>query len=180
MNSAARTPFSLAAGLALLALNLAAPEPVEAQSVRAELLAGAERDHTGYGSGHKPRGHHDRHYDRHHSRHHNRGKHHGGHDDDNYYYESKYYKAKHRKARRYARQAVDQAREARDLGFYPDSPRWSLNFDRHYRWALDRPPRRLERENYRRAAKLRDLRAYHYRYGDRHGRHYRHGPYGHH
>jgi len=182
MISATRTTLSLAAGIAVLALNFTVAAPVEAQSLRAEILAGAERDHAvqrGHGknrrSDHGPAAHRGRHHDR-------RGGHHG---QDNYY-ESNYYSAKRRKARNYASEAVAQAREAHRLGFYPDHPRWSLNFDRHYRWALDRPPRKLEREHYRRAAKLRELRAYHYRYNNRYnnrhknGHRGRHGPYSRH
>ena len=197
MNSAARTTLSLAAGIAVLALNFTVAAPAEAQSVRAELLAGAERgqavqsggrEHRGHGqnrrSNHGHGGRHGRHNDRHHNRHKNRhdNRHHdrGGHHGQDHYYESGYYKARQRKARSYASEAVAQAREARRLGLYTDHPRWSLNFDRHYRWALDRPPRKLEREHYDRAAKLRELRAYHYGHNHGHRGHRRHGPYGRH
>lgn len=77
------------------------------------------------------------------------------------------------KARRYASIAVDQARQARRMGIYPDHPRWSLNFDRHCRWALHADPWKLEREIRRRDRQLREWRRYGYGYGYGHG--YRHG-----
>jgi hypothetical protein len=75
-----------------------------------------------------------------------------------------YRKAQHRQqqAHRYAAVSVDQARELRRLGHYPDHPRWSLNYEGHLHWALSQDGWRLEREIRRRAARLRELRI-HYR-----------------
>ncbi|MDT8449546.1 MAG: hypothetical protein RQ847_05165 [Wenzhouxiangellaceae bacterium] len=78
---------------------------------------------------------------------------------------------RHHGAHLYAEKAVRQAREARRLGYYSDHPRWSMSFERHFRWALETSTRRLEREEYRRARKLRELRAY---YNDRHRHRYGH------
>jgi hypothetical protein len=76
-----------------------------------------------------------------------------------------------RRAHRYAGIAVDQARAARRLGWYPDHPRWSLNYERHLRWALGHGGWRLEREIRKRAARLRELRMHHHGRGG--GRVYR-------
>lgn len=66
------------------------------------------------------------------------------------------------RARRYAATAVDQARQARRLGFYPSHPRWSLNYERHFRWALHAELRETEREIRRRAHQLRKWRRHAY------------------
>jgi len=66
------------------------------------------------------------------------------------------------RAGEYASRAIEQVQAARRLGFYPDHPRWSPSYERHYRWALRADPRQLQREQYRRAAKLRELRRYQY------------------
>lgn len=76
---------------------------------------------------------------------------------------AEYRQHRHDDARRYAAVAIRQAHKARALGYYPDHPRWSLNFQRHYRWALHADAYRIEREIRRRARKLRELR--------RHARH---------
>lgn len=82
------------------------------------------------------------------------------------------------KARRYASIAVDQARQARRMGIFPDHPRWSLDFDRHCRWALHADPWKLEREIRRRDRALREWRSgYRYGYGNDYGHH---APYGRH
>jgi len=106
---------------------------------RAELLAG-----QGYGN--------ERHQQRHHQS--------SGHRRTDY--------AQHRydNARRYAANAVRQTREAHRLGFYPDRPRWSTNFHRHFEWALRVDAWKLEREARKRAVKLRQLRRHaRYDYG---------------
>lgn len=68
--------------------------------------------------------------------------------------------AQHRydNARRYAANAVRQAREAQRLGFYPDHPRWSANFQNHFEWALHADAWKIEREARKRALQLRELR----------------------
>lgn len=68
-------------------------------------------------------------------------------------------------ARRYAASAVRQARQAHHLGYYSDHPRWSLNFQRHFDWALGADAWKIEREARNRARKLRELRHAHYQYG---------------
>ena len=69
-------------------------------------------------------------------------------------------------ARRYAATAVRQAREACDLGYYSDHPRWSLDFQRHFNWALRVDAWAIEREARKRAKALRELRrAARYEYG---------------
>jgi len=88
---------------------------------------------------------------------------HRRHDQRGYGYQADHHA--HAKAHAYANRAVAQARAAYRLGFYPDHPRWSTNYRDHYHWALNRHPRALEREQYRRAQKLRELRHYAYRYG---------------
>lgn len=98
-----------------------------------------------YGSGHKGRykgGHH-----RHHERR-DRGGHHRARVID--------------QARWYARKSVEQAREARRLGFHFDHPRWSMSYNRHFEWALRVDGYELEREIRRRARKLREIRSYGY------------------
>jgi site-specific DNA-cytosine methylase len=72
------------------------------------------------------------------------------------------------RARRYAGLAVEQAREARRLGWHPSHPRWSLNYRRHLHWALEREAWRLERETRRRAARLREIRMHYRGYRDGH------------
>jgi hypothetical protein len=83
----------------------------------------------------------------------------------------RYRESSHRRqqAHRYAAISVDQARELRRLGRYPDHPRWSLDYERHLHWALNHPGWRLEREIRRRALRLRELRT--------HYRGHRYGPY---
>jgi len=87
------------------------------------------------------------------------------------------------RAHHYATMAVRQAREARALGYYSDHPRWRTGYQRHYRWALQAAPYRIDEEIRRRARKLRELRSWgpgrtnphydpRYEYGDSH----RHGP----
>lgn len=72
-------------------------------------------------------------------------------------------------ARRYAANAVRQARRLRHLGFYPDHPRWSTSFQRHFEWALRADAWKLEREARKRARTLRELRqSAHYSYGRPH------------
>jgi len=153
--------------------------PVNAGPSRVELLAGQHSR-----SEHRPARARDTHrrgyqYDRDHNRDHNRNRnhyrdynhdhnrdrnarpyrksrHHGGHDDQ-YHYAN---------ARRYAANAVRQARRARHFGYYPDHPRWSLNFQRHFEWALRTNTYKLEREYRKRARKLRELQRHdNYRYG---------------
>ncbi len=61
-------------------------------------------------------------------------------------------------ARRYAATATRQAQEACDLGYYSDHPRWSVDFQRHFNWALRADPWEIEREARKRAKELRQLR----------------------
>lgn len=68
-------------------------------------------------------------------------------------------------ARRYAAGAVRQARQAHQLGYYSDHPRWSLNFQRHFEWALRADAWKIEREARKRSQKLRELRHAGYGYG---------------
>lgn len=80
------------------------------------------------------------------------------------------------RAHRYAETAVRQAREARALGFRSDHPRWRVGYYRHYHWALQARPFRIEEETRRRARKLRELRTWGYGHAPwDHGR--RHGGY---
>ena len=120
------------AGLMLASLQVQAASPS-----RAELLAGQVHGQSGYGT----RGH-------------QRHRPSSGHRDTDY--------AQHRydNARRYAANAVRQAREAHRLGYYPDHPRWSADFQRHFEWALRADAWKLEREARKRAFKLRELRRY--------------------
>lgn len=132
--------IAAAAGLMLSSLHAQAAQPS-----RAEVLAGQE-----YGSSH-----HGQHHQRRHQSSGHRGTDHAQHRYDN--------------ARRYAANAVRQAREAHHLGYYPDHPRWSADFQRHFEWALRADAWKLEREARRRAVKLRELRRYaHYGYGRPH------------
>ena len=139
--------------------------PVDAGPSRAELLASQHSR-----SEHHPDGARDTHrrgyrYDHDHSNDHNRdrkarpyrkSRHHGRHDDQ-YHYAN---------ARRYAANAVRQARRARHFGYYPEHPRWSLNFQRHFEWALHTNTYKMEREYRKRARKLRELQRHDdYRYG---------------
>lgn len=85
------------------------------------------------------------------------------------------------RAHHYATTAVRQAREAHALGYYSDHPRWRTGYQRHYRWALQAAPYRIEDEIRRRARKLRELRSWgppwaesRHDYGHRHGPHCRH------
>jgi len=133
--------------------------PAEAGPTRAELLAdrhsrtdhhpGTARD--AYRRGDQYHRDHDQN-----ARHARKPRHHGR-DDKQYHYAN---------ARRYAANAVRQARRARNFGYYPDHPRWSLNFRRHFEWALHTNAYKLEREYRKRAHKLRELQRHaNYRYG---------------
>ena len=127
-----------AAGLMLYSLQATAAPPS-----RVELLAGQERVQHGYDS-------------RHQQRHHQPSRHRG----------TDYAQHRYDNARRYAANAVRQAREAHRLGYYPDHPRWSADFQRHFEWALKVDTRKLERETRKRALELREWRRYaHYGYG---------------
>lgn len=68
-------------------------------------------------------------------------------------------------ARRYAASAVRQVRQAHQLGYYSDHPRWSLNFQRHFEWALRADAWKIEREARKRSRTLRELRQSRYEYG---------------
>ncbi len=130
--------IAAAAGLMLASLQAQAGPPS-----RAQLLAGHEYGQTGYDK---------RFQQRHHQSSGHRGTDHAQHRYDN--------------ARRYAANAVRQAREAHRLGYYPDHPRWSADFQRHFEWALGADAWKLEREARKRALKLRELRRYaHHGYG---------------
>jgi len=165
-----------------LAASLLLGSAAVASSPRVELLAGASRSETVIEVRHDQGSHNERHIDgRHGSRHDNRHDNRRGSRHDNRYdnrpgygYDNRGRNGdyQYRQARRYAAEAVDQAREARQFGFYPDHPRWSLNFERHFNWALGASERALQREHYRRTAQLRKWRhqaAYyeHNRYGYR-------------
>ena len=90
------------------------------------------------------------------ARHHRKSRHHAGHDRQRHY----------ANARRYAANAVRQARRARNFGYNANHPRWSLNFQRHFEWALGTDAYKLEREYRKRARKLRELQRHaDYRYG---------------
>lgn len=133
--------IAAAAGLLLSSIQAQAGPPS-----RAELLAGQEYGQTSHAN---------RFQQRHHKSARHRGIDHAQHRYDN--------------ARRYAANAVRQAREAHRLGFYPDHPRWSTNFQRHFEWALRADAWKLEREARKRALKLRELRRYaRYGYGHPH------------
>ena len=153
-----------------LAASLLLGSAAVASSPRVELLAGASRSETVIEVRHDQGSRDERRHDgRHDGRHDNRYDNRPGYGYDNRGRNGDY---QYRQARRYAAEAVDQAREARQLGFYPDHPRWSLNFERHFNWALGASERALQREHYRRTAQLRKWRhqaAYyeHNRYGYR-------------
>jgi len=181
MNSRRTKTHALKLALALavpLASNLVA-EPVSAgDSVRLELLAEAGSsqagsNHAKYGRGHS---------DRRHEVGHERGRHghgrHGRRGGPGHYREQPYDYGHgnfvRERAHRYARTAVNQAREARALGYYSDHPRWRMGYHRHYRWALQASPYRIDEEIRRRARKLRELRSWG-QYGPGWGDH-RHGP----
>ncbi|MBY6204771.1 hypothetical protein [Halomonas denitrificans] len=167
-----------------LALALAVPlastllaEPVTAgDSVRLELLAEAGSSQAGsnqakYGRGHS--GHrHDVGHDRRRGHGHGRRGGHGHYDERHYDYGHGNFVRE--RAHRYARTAVGQAREARALGYYSDHPRWRMDYHRHFRWALQASPHRIDEEIRRRARKLRELRSWG-QYGPGWGNH-RHGP----
>lgn len=125
----------------------------QAGPYRAELLAG--RDNNQQGRGYDDRRVAGRHADGPvHRSLHNRGTEHRQHHYDN--------------ARRYAAAAVRQAREAYNLGYYSDHPRWSPDFQRHFSWALRADAWKMEREARRRAKTLRELRRHaHYDFGRR-------------
>ncbi len=144
--------------------SMLAAVPAEAGPSRAELLAGqhsrsgyhqtpARDAHRGF-QFHRDRNHkysHDRN-----ARHERKARRHGGYDREQHY----------ANARRYAANSVRQARRARHFGYYPDHPRWSLNFRRHLEWALGKNAYELEREYRKRARKLRELQRHaNYRYG---------------
>lgn len=76
------------------------------------------------------------------------------------------------RAHRYAARAVDQAREARSLGYYFDHPRWSTRYRNHLRWALRARPEQLRREIRQRERRLTELRYEAHRYGYRGDRYY--------
>lgn len=165
------TLIAAAAGLMLAAL------PADAGPSRAELLAGDDprvahpaaggrdarhaRDRYRRDQDHDAREHQGSRHDGGHGRKHGRSheREHGRNRNDNrqHHYAS---------ARRYAANAVRQARQAHQLGYYPNHPRWSLNFQRHFEWALGTDSYRLEREARKRARKLRELRRHdRYPYG---------------
>ncbi|MFN2333833.1 MAG: hypothetical protein ABR550_05345, partial [Wenzhouxiangellaceae bacterium] len=65
--------------------------------------------------------------------------------------------SRHDAAHRYAASALRQARQVRHLGYYPDHPRWSLDYRSHLHWALQRGRYEMDRENHRRLRKIDDL-----------------------
>ncbi len=153
-----------------LTLSLAATvvlgSTAEASAPRAELLAGVSRSETRIELRHdqrsQPQGLPANRYGNRLSNRPGHGYDHRGYQNDRY-----------RQGQHYAAGAVDQAREARRLGFYPDHPRWSLNYERHFNWALRTSERALQREHYLRVAQLREWRRqaasysrYGYGYGD--------------
>lgn len=152
-----------------LAASLLFGSAAEAASPRTELLAGVGHNETVIAVRHGQETRYDSRYNsRYDGRNDNR--------HDNRYdkgYNNRHEGQAYRQARRYAAEAVGQAREARQLGFYPDHPRWSMNFERHFNWALGVSQQTLQREHYRRSAELREWRrqtAY-YRYGQTGYRH---------
>ncbi|MEX2498526.1 MAG: hypothetical protein WD397_06580 [Wenzhouxiangellaceae bacterium] len=120
----------------------------QAGSARAELLATHNPQHNR--EHRRDRDYHDYGEIRRHQRSHHRGTEYRQHHYDN--------------ARRYAASAVRQARRARQMGYYSDHPRWSLNFQRHFEWALRADAHRIEREARKRSRTLRELRHGHYSY----------------
>lgn len=145
--------IAAAAGLMLAAM------PADAGPSRTELLAGHDSrvGHLADGvrNAQHTRDRHGRHQYRD-ARGRQRSRHDGGHgrnhDNRQHHYAS---------ARRYAANAVRQARQAHQLGYYPKHPRWSLNFQRHFEWALGADSYKPEREARKRARKLRELRRHH-------------------
>jgi len=122
---------------AVAALMLSSLQAHAGPPSRAEILAGQVHGHSAYNK---------RGYQRHSPSSSHRGSDYAQHRYDN--------------ARRYAANAVRQAREARRLGYYRDHPRWSADFQRHFEWALGVDAWKLEREARKRAVKLRELRRY--------------------
>lgn len=169
------TLIAAAAGLMLAAM------PADAGPSRTELLAGHDsrvgHPAAGVRDAQHARDRHRRHQYRD-ARGHQRSRHDGGHGPT---YKRKHGRSHEREhgrnrnnnrqhhyasARRYAANAVRQARQAHQLGYYPNHPRWSLNFQRHFEWARGTDSYRLEREARKRARKLRELRRYdQYPYG---------------
>ena len=159
---------------------LAAPDASASDRSRLDLLAAAgstqaksvhDRGRHGHGSAHDHR----RQNANHGGRHGHRGGrgHHGGdayRDHRGYGYGHGH--AFRERAHRYATTAVRQAREARGLGYYSDHPRWRVGYDRHYQWALQARPHRIDEEIRRRARKLRELRSWGHGWSD-----HRHTPY---
>ena len=168
-----RIPALSRPALALAALLAAAaftsPAAHAGDTARLDLLASAgslkamkTHDRHGHRGYRDPRGHRGRDRRRHwHDGH--------GHDSGHFIRE---------RAHRYAATAVRQAREARSLGYYSDHPRWRTGYQRHYRWALQASPHRIEEETRRRARKLRELRTWGHGFPSwadhRHGPHCRH------
>lgn len=147
----------IAAGLLVAASTAAAGD-----SVRVDLLAAAGSSQVVEAQYHRG-GHH-------------RGPKHRGYDRG---YDYGHGHALRERAHRYATTAVRQAREARGLGYYSDHPRWRTGYQRHYRWALQAAPYRIDEEVRRRARKLRELRSWGPAwadYGHEYGHDHRHGP----
>ncbi len=66
------------------------------------------------------------------------------------------------RARAYAAQATAQAHSARRLGCRVSGPRWTRDWNDHFHWALDRQPKRLQREIDRRDRHLYECQARHH------------------
>jgi len=110
--------------------------------------------------------HNNRHPNRHINRNHNSSRLDGPGHRSRHAGHTEYRDHRYNNARRYAATAVRQAREACDLGYYSDHPRWSLDFQRHFNWALRVDAWAIEREARKRAKALRELRrAARYEYG---------------
>lgn len=162
--------------LVAVGLLVAVSTAVAGDSVRVDLLAAAGSSqavnaHYRHGD-HRPDFR-----DRRRGGHHHGPKHRGY--GDEYRYDHGHGHALRERAHHYAATAVRQAREARALGYYSDHPRWRTGYQRHYRWALQASPYRIDEEIRRRARKLRELRSWgpawdDHRYGHRHGPHCRH------
>lgn len=183
MNTRIRTRLLTRALPVASALWLVATSAAAADSPRMELLAAAGSGqavqvhgrHDGRNDGrydHDRRDHRGRDDRRGHAPNHRRHPGPGYRRDHGYGYDHGHGNAIRELAHYYASTAVRQAEEARALGFRSDHPRWRTGYQRHYRWALQASPARIDEEIRRRAEKLRELRTWGYGRApwDRHGR----------
>lgn len=161
------------------ALWIAAPDASASDRTRMDVLAAAgstqsKAAHRGHADRYDAGHGHRRQNSNHGGRHGHRGGRHGGHRGYDGHRGYGHGHAIRERAHRYASTAVRQAREARSLGYYSNDPRWRVGYERHYQWALQARPHRIEDETRRRARKLRELRSWG-AYGPGWGNHV-HGP----